>query len=125
VAAPVELKTPATMAMQAAFSKYAGYTGVPDFQWYEGWLSVDLMIKGLQIAGTNPTRSSFINNLHQVTSYDGGGLLGTPVSFSLSNFGHAPQTLCAWYTILQGQQFVVTNGGKPVCGTLLPNSDQA
>jgi branched-chain amino acid transport system substrate-binding protein len=125
VAAPVELKTPATLAMQSAFSKYAGFTGVPDFEWYEGWLSADLMITGLQVSGPNPTRASFIAKLHQVTNYDGGGLLGTPVNFSLSLFGHAPQTLCGWYTILQGKQFVVTNGGKPECGTLLPNSNQA
>jgi branched-chain amino acid transport system substrate-binding protein len=125
VAAPVELKTPATEAMQAAFTKYAGFSGVPDFQWYEGWLSADLMIKGLQVSGPNPTRKSFIDELHQVTNCDGGGLLGTPVSFNLSDFGQAPQTLCEWYAVLQGNQFVIINGGKPVCGTLIPNSDRA
>jgi hypothetical protein len=77
------------------------------------------------VAGNNPTRSLFINNLHQVTNYDGGGLLGTPANLSLANFGKAPQTLCGWYGILQGHQFVIANGGKPVCGTLIPNSDQA
>ena len=125
VAAPVELKTPATMAMQAAFAKYASYTGIPDFQWYEGWLSADLMIKGLQVAGTNPTRSSFISSLHQVSNYDGGGLLAAPVSFSLATFGQAAPTLCGWYAILQGSQFLIANGGKAVCGTLIPNSNQA
>ena len=125
VAAPVELKTPATMAMQAAFAKYAGFSGVPDFQWYEGWLGADLMIKGLQVAGNNPTRNVFINNLHQVSNYDGGGLLGTPVSLTLANFGKAPQTLCSWYAILKGHQFVIANGGQRVCGTLIPNSNQA
>jgi branched-chain amino acid transport system substrate-binding protein len=123
-AAPVELKTPATLAMQAAFAKYAGFTGVPDFDWYEGWLGTDLMIKGLQVAGNNPTRNAFITNLRQVTNYTGGGLLPAPVSYSLSAFGQAPQTLCGWYTILQGNQFMVINGGKPVCGTLIPNSNQ-
>ena len=89
--------------MQLAFAKYAGFTGVPDFDWYEGWLGTDLMIKGIQVAGTNPTRSAFIANLRQVTNYTGGGLLPAPVSYSLSAFGQAPQTLCGWYTILQGR----------------------
>lgn len=125
VATPVELKTPATMAMQAAFQKYAGFSGVPDFDWYEGWLSTDLMIKGLQVAGTNPTRSSFIDNLHQVTNYNAGGLLSTPVNYSLSEFGKPPQQECTWLTQLQGSQFVVANNGKTLCGTLLPNTYKA
>ncbi len=125
VAAPVELNTPATQAMQAAFKQYANFSGVPDFQWYEGWLSADLMIKGLQVAGTNPTRNLFITNLRQVTNYNGGGLLAEPVSFALEEFGQAPPTLCGWYTVLKGNQFVVANNGKPVCGTLIPNSNQA
>jgi hypothetical protein len=28
------------------------------------------MIKGLEVAGKNPTRQSFITNLHNVTGYD-------------------------------------------------------
>src|SRR4029077_62913 len=100
-------------------------TGVPDFQWYTGWLSADLMIKGLQVGGQNPTRTSFIANLHQVTSYDGAGLLARPSNLSLANFGQAPQQLCLWYAILQGTKFVIANNGQPECGTLIPNSNQA
>lgn len=122
VATPVELKTPATMAMQSALQKYAGFSGVPGFDWYEGWLSTDLMIKGLQVAGTNPTRSSFIHNLQQVTNYNAGALLSTPVNFSLSQFGKPPAQECSWLTQLEGSKFVVANNGKPLCGTLLPNT---
>ena len=49
---PVELKTPATQAEQAAFSQYAHFTGVPDLNWTIGWTAADLFIKGLQAAGT-------------------------------------------------------------------------
>jgi branched-chain amino acid transport system substrate-binding protein len=122
VATPVELKTPATLAMQAAFQKYAGFSGVPGFDWYEGWLSTDLMIEGLKVAGTNPTRSSFIHNLQQVTNYTAEGLLSTPVNFSLAQFGKPPQQECSWLTQLEGNNFVVANNGKPLCGTLLPNT---
>jgi branched-chain amino acid transport system substrate-binding protein len=117
----VELGSPATKAMQAAFLKYDHYSGDPDFGWYQGWTSMDLMIKGLEVAGQNPTRQSFISNLRQVTSYDAGGLVATPLDYT--QFGKAPASLCAWYVRLEGAQFVLTpSDGKPVCGTVIPTS---
>jgi branched-chain amino acid transport system substrate-binding protein len=124
--APVELQTAATKNFQSALAQYAHFTGVPGFDYYEGWLSADLLIKGLEVAGTNPTRQSFESGLHGVTSYDGGGLLGTPQNFSLSVFGQLPQTQCSYYVRLQGTTFVpVPADGKPFCGQLIPNSNQA
>ncbi len=124
VGEPVELHTTATQAFQAALSQYAHYTGVPGFDWYEGWASTDLMIKGLQMAGQNPTRSSFIDALHTVTNYSANGLLA-PANLTLALFGKAPQTACGWYVQLQGKQFVpVPANGQPSCGTLVPNSNQ-
>ena len=78
---PVELHTPATIAEQAALKQYAGFTGVPGFDYQEGWISADLLVKGLEVAGTNPTRASFISNLRQVTNYTAGGLLAQPTKF--------------------------------------------
>ena len=78
---PVELHTPATIAEQAAFKKYAGFTGVPDFGWSEGWETAGLLIEGLQVAGRNPTRQSFITNLRKVTSWNDNGLLAQAVNF--------------------------------------------
>ena len=54
---------------------------VPDYGQVEGWLSADLMISGLQLAGANPTRTSFIDGLRTDTSYTGGGLLPNPVDY--------------------------------------------
>jgi branched-chain amino acid transport system substrate-binding protein len=111
--APAELQTAATKNMQSALAQYAHFTGVPGFDYYEGWVSADLMIKGLEVAGQNPT------------NYDGGGLLATPDNFSLSMFGQLPQTQCSYYVRLQGTTFVpVPAGGKPFCGQLVPNSNQ-
>ena len=118
---PVELKTPATKAFQAALARYAQYKGVPDFSWYEGWGGADLMIKGLQLAGKNPTRSGFIKALHKVTNYNLGGLEPTAVNFSLSHFGKAATNLCGYLAQFKGDAFV--NPTK-VCGKLLANSDQ-
>ena len=114
---PVELKTPATMTEQAAFAKYEGFTGIPDFGWTEGYASADLLIKGLEVAGQNPTRSSFIDNLRKVTSYNVEGLASNTVNFS--NVQTIPNQTCSYYVQLEGKQFNVQNNNQPVCGTLL------
>ncbi len=113
---PFEEKTPATLAEQAAFAKYEHYTGLPNLNWSFGWLSADLFIRGLQAAGQNPTRTSFISGLHGVSDWNGGGLLPTNVDLSLAGFGKFPATSCGYFVKLQGNQFVPFNGGKPVCG---------
>jgi branched-chain amino acid transport system substrate-binding protein len=124
VGQPVELNTPATKAFQAALAKYAHYTGVPGFDWYEGWASTDLMIEGLELAGKNPTQSAFITNLHKVTHYSANGLLN-PVSMSLKYFGKDQPSTCGWEVQLRGSKFVpVPSNGKATCGKDLPNSNQ-
>jgi branched-chain amino acid transport system substrate-binding protein len=116
---PVELHTPATIAEQAAFKKYAGFTGVPDFGWSEGWESAGLLIKGLQVAGKNPTRQSFITNLRKVTSWNDNGLLAEPTNFEHTST--APPIQCTWTTQLVGHQFVPTST-KPACAKLVPGT---
>jgi branched-chain amino acid transport system substrate-binding protein len=114
---PVELKTAATQKEQAAFAKYEGFTGVPNFGWTQGYASADLLIKGLEVAGQNPTRSSFIDNLRKVTSYNVEDLATNTVNFS--NVTTIPNQTCSYYVQLKGKQFNVQNNDKPVCGNLL------
>jgi branched-chain amino acid transport system substrate-binding protein len=116
---PVELHTAATIAEQAAFKKYAGFTGVPDFGWTEGWETADLLIKGLQVAGKNPTRQSFINNLRKVTNYTAGGLLSQPTNFEKASQPAPIQ--CEWITQLIGHNFKPTST-KPGCSKLVPGT---
>jgi Periplasmic binding protein len=116
---PVELKTPATLLEQQIFAKYQNFTGIPDFGWTQGYASADLLIKGLEVAGQNPTRASFISNLRQVTSYNVENLSYTTANFSDEN---PPPTQCAFYVKLVGKQFIVQNNDKVICGTLLPSS---
>jgi branched-chain amino acid transport system substrate-binding protein len=113
---PVELHTPATVAEQAAFAQYEHFTGTPGFDWAEGWTSADLLIKGLETAGQNPTRASFVANLRKVTSYDASGLLPNPVDFE--TYQTPPKTECYYIDQLVGSHFVVATP-KPVCGTLI------
>jgi len=115
---PVELHTPATIAEQAALKKYAHFSGVPGFDYTEGWTSADLLIKGLQVAGKNPTRASFINNLRKVTNFTAGGLIGN------TNFEktHSPGAKLCGYTVqLVGHKFVPTST-KPACSNIVPGT---
>lgn len=115
--APVELQTSATKTFQSALAKYADYTGIPDSGYYWGWLGTDLMIKGLQMAGTNPTRTSFINGLHTVKAYTAGGLLAQPANLTLADFGKAPAQQCTYVVQLEGTTFKpYPSDGSPVCG---------
>ena len=119
---PVELQTPATKAMVAALAKYGNLHGVPDYGSYEGWMSADLAIKGLQVGGKTPTHQSIIANLRKVTSYNAGGILPSAVNFT--QFGKDAKQICDYFTILKGTKFVVVDSGKPLCTHQLPNSDQ-
>jgi branched-chain amino acid transport system substrate-binding protein len=116
---PVELHTPATIAEQAAFKKFIGFSGVPGFDWTEGWTSADLLIQGLLRAGKNPTRASFIKNLHTDTDFTAGGLLPVPTNFEKT---HAPaKTECSYTVQLKGHKFVPTST-KPQCSNLVPGT---
>ena len=69
------------------------------------------MIKGLQVAGQNPTRASFMTGLRGVTSYDDEGVLPSPVSFALTQFGQYPANSCAYFVQLKGTAFVAAAEG--------------
>lgn len=123
---PVELKTPATRTFTAALKKYEGFSGVPGYDYYEGWQDADLLIKGLQVTGRNLSQASFMSQLRTVKDWNAGGLLPTPVDFTLAAFGQPTLFSCTWYVQLKGHAFVPTPAdGKPTCGTLIPNSNQS
>jgi ABC-type branched-subunit amino acid transport system substrate-binding protein len=117
---PVEEKTAATQAEQAAFEQYEHFSGVPNLNWSYGWLAADLTIHGLESAGANATRTSFLDSLRNVKGWDGEGLLPVASDFSLADFGKLPsQTTCSYYVKVSGNAFVPLNNGKPICGTYL------
>jgi branched-chain amino acid transport system substrate-binding protein len=123
---PPDHDTPATTALKAALSKYEHQATAPDRQEYEGWISADLLIKGLQLAGPNPTRAKFISSLRAVNSYSAGGLELTPVSFTASfgtgalNTAAAPGN-CSYFVQYEGFNWVSQNA--PICGPILPHSN--
>jgi branched-chain amino acid transport system substrate-binding protein len=117
---PVEEKTPATKAEQAAFETYEHFSGVPNLNWTEGWISADLWIQGLEKAGKNPTHSSFLTAVRSITGYTANGLLPTPLDLSLKDFGkETSKTTCQYFVTLKGTAFVPLNNGKPICGSIV------
>jgi len=91
--------------------------GIPDFGLQGSYIAADLMIKGLEVAGNNPTRQTFISNLRQVTDYTAGGILPSPTSFAY--FGTPqmiPQSNCQQFVEMVNGTFVnASPGGKPIC----------
>jgi branched-chain amino acid transport system substrate-binding protein len=111
---------PAGRAFLAALKKYdPSYKGgQPDIGTYGGWEAANLMVEGLEVAGPNPTRQSFIKNLRAVSSWTDGGL-AEPVSFT--HFGVAPKSGgCSRYLTFNGKAYVAfPPDGREFCGTLL------
>jgi ABC-type branched-subunit amino acid transport system substrate-binding protein len=117
---PVELKTPETKKFQADLKKYAGFTGVPDFGVYNGYILADLLIKGCENAGKNLTRQGIVDGVHEVGEYDQAGLGCQPVDVSLEGRGHASKKSCGWFMQVKDGKFVpYPKSGKPISGTLV------
>jgi branched-chain amino acid transport system substrate-binding protein len=119
---PFQLPNAGTRQMQSALEKYANFTPseFPSFSQYESWLGADLMIKGLELAGPNPTHASVISALRNLKSYNGNGLLPETVNFS-TDFGHDLAQSCGWYMIAEKHGFVPASS-TPTCGKDLPNT---
>ncbi|MDD2858641.1 MAG: ABC transporter substrate-binding protein [Candidatus Nanopelagicales bacterium] len=80
-----------------------------------GFLGSDVLIKGLQLAGKCPTRESFITNLRNLTSYNGGGLLPEKISFKGPGImPNGNPAVCTWYMIAKGTNLVPD--AKATCG---------
>lgn len=122
---PLDLHTAADQRFVANLKKYDPHYkgGYPSYGLTGSYLSADLMITGLELAGRNPTRSAFIHNLSKVSSWNAGGLLPNQANFT--HFGHANKTGCMYVTKVVGTQFVTIHNKKPYCGKQIPNSDVA
>ncbi len=120
--APVELKTAATKKFVSDLTKYTSYRGVPDFGVYTGYLTADLLIKGLQAAGKNVTRDGFVNATKGLNTWDAAGLSCQPVDVSAQGFGTPPKTACGWYVRIKDGKFVLYPNKKPIKGTLIAAS---
>jgi branched-chain amino acid transport system substrate-binding protein len=100
-------------------SQYQG--GIPDLGAELGWPAGNLIVEGLQVAGKNPTRQSFMTNLRKVTNWTDSGLSLVPINFV--HFGQSPPTVCSTYVQFLNDKYVsYPKSGKPFCGKLIPGS---
>jgi ABC-type branched-subunit amino acid transport system substrate-binding protein len=122
---PWSLPNAGTRQMQAAMEKYAHFTKdqFPTFGQNESWAGADLMIKGLEMAGANPTRAAVIKDLRGLTSYNVNGLLPITINYS-TIFGHNPAETCAWVMKAEKTGFVAISS-QPTCGTDIPGTSTA
>ena len=111
--------------MAAALQKYAHFTKTqfPTFGQYKAWAGADLMIKGLQMAGKNPTRAAVIKDLRSIKSYNVNGLLPQSLDFA-TDFGHDPAKECTWMMQAEKNGFVPVSA-KPFCGHDIPGTSTA
>jgi branched-chain amino acid transport system substrate-binding protein len=122
---PWVLPNAGTEHMQAAMEKYAHFTksDFPSFSQYEAWAGADLMIKGLELAGKNPTRAAVIHDLRGLKSYTANGLLPEPIDYS-TIFGHDLPRQCSWVMQAEKNGFVPVSP-QPVCGMDIPGTSTA
>jgi ABC-type branched-subunit amino acid transport system substrate-binding protein len=118
---PLEAHTAASQKFQQELATYAHISGDPDIGATQGWIGADLMITGLSLAGSNPTRASFIDKLRGLKDYTAGGLAAGPIDFSRFGTGDVSDggNLCSYIVRVQGNAFQVANGGQPLCGTVI------
>ena len=119
---PFDIPNSGTKQMQSALEKYEHFksSDFPTFSQYESWLGADLMIKGLELAGKNPTRSAVISDLRHLKSYNGNGLLPETINYT-NDFGKDLAKSCGWYMIAEKNGFVPAST-TPTCGTDLPGT---
>ena len=119
---PTSIPNAGTVQFAAALLKYQhrSLKNFPTYNIYESWLGADLMIKGIQLAGKNPTSANIIKALRTVKSYNGNGLLPVPINYT-NSFGKVAPTTCDWYMQAQKSGFV-PNSTQPTCGKNIPGT---
>jgi branched-chain amino acid transport system substrate-binding protein len=85
------------------------------------YTEAETIIKGLELAGKNPTRQAFIKNLREVSNYTAGGLLPSP-GVTFAHFGTVamlPKTACSGYLVVTRKGLVPYDNGAQICGSRL------
>ncbi|HEY3670553.1 MAG TPA: ABC transporter substrate-binding protein [Acidimicrobiia bacterium] len=116
---PITLNDPNVKTFVKNIKKYAGITGVPNYGVFTGYITCDLVVLGLQNAGKNPTRKSFVDGIRNTNGgkYNSAGLTCKDVDLSYAHFGKISSTPgCIYYVSVKNGKFVPYNGGKPITG---------
>jgi branched-chain amino acid transport system substrate-binding protein len=116
---PVELGGKGVKQFLKDRKKFTSLTGVPDWGEYTGYVTCDIFVTGLELAGKNLTRQGFVDAVRSQDAYDVAGLTCEPYDFTRENYGKVNATNCQWYVIVEDGKFKVLNNGKPMVGKLV------
>lgn len=116
---PVELGGKGIKQFMKDRKKYTSLTGIPDWGEYTGYVTCDIFVTGLELAGKNLTRQGFIDALRSQDAYDAAGLTCAPYDFTMKNYGKVAETSCQWYAVVKDGKFQILNKGKPIVGKLV------
>lgn len=121
--APVELNTDSTRTWSTALRQHAGApNGIPSFSQAVGWITADLLIHGLELAGCNATQAQLMTALRADKSWTAGGLFTKPTDFeNPGSYAVGGPGNCTYVSILRGDKFVPDVNGAPACGALIPD----
>jgi hypothetical protein len=78
------------------------------------------MIKGLLLAGPDPTRAAVIKDLRALKAYNANGLLPNSINYS-TIFGHDPSSTRTWILRARKSSFVPVSP-RPFCGHDVPGT---
>jgi hypothetical protein len=88
---------------------------------YSGYVSIGLLLQGLDAAGANPTKASLISALSGIHDFTALGLYGSH-HLDVNDRQHIASGVdnCAWMAKLSGSTFQLVPGADPICGSLFP-----
>lgn len=120
-----DLKTPATKAMMAALATTGYHKPNPEEGQSFGYFPALACIKGLQVAGKNPTWGSFIKNLRKVKGFTSGGLVA-PVDFDkFAYYDPSAGGNCVWVSVLTNGAWKPLNKHPEFCGKRIPGTSNS
>jgi ABC-type branched-subunit amino acid transport system substrate-binding protein len=119
---PVEMQTAATKQFQSALSS-VGVHVIPGQGMYLGYASIDMLLRGLKVAGNDPSQAAFITALNGIHDFDAWGLLGTHTLDLAQRTGivSGPGN-CNYFVKYVGSTFQLVQGATPLCGTTIPGA---
>lgn len=87
-----------------------------------GWISADLLIHGLELAGCTAGQDQLMAALRTDKTFTAGGLFPRPVDFERpGSYSVGGPGNCSFISILRGDQFVPDPVGTPTCGEQIPD----
>ncbi|WP_156036071.1 ABC transporter substrate-binding protein [Blastococcus sp. URHD0036] len=109
---PVEVENDATARLKESMEAAGVPQGIPDLGQIQGWLTADLLLHGLELAGCDATQDELMTALEEDASWDADGLL--PQAFDFTDHRDLGQN-CSYFVTLEGDEFVPSSD-EAICG---------